>query len=68
LVRHASEQAPVPFFAIGGINQGNLAEVVGAGAERVAVVRALTEATDPEGAARVLRAGLMARRVRVGAA
>src|SRR5437763_11204697 len=56
LVRHASGHAPVPFFAIGGINAVNLSAVRAAGAERVAVVRALTEADDPERAARTLRA------------
>jgi len=37
----------VPFFAIGGIDTNNLAEVQAAGATRVAVVRALTEASSP---------------------
>ena len=68
LVRHAGAHSRVPFFAIGGINAGNLAAVRAAGAERVAVVRALTEADDPEATARALRAGLPPRRVRVGAA
>jgi thiamine-phosphate pyrophosphorylase len=58
LVRHAAEHARVPFFAIGGIDSGNLAAVIRAGARRVAVVRAIAEAADPEGAARALRAGL----------
>jgi thiamine-phosphate pyrophosphorylase len=56
----------VPFFAIGGIDQNCVADVCRAGAARVAVVRALTRAEDPEGAARRLRAGL--EEVRVGAA
>ena len=34
----------VPFFAIGGIDAGNVGEVVAAGAERVAVVRAIRDA------------------------
>jgi thiamine-phosphate pyrophosphorylase len=58
LVRYAVGHAAVPFFAIGGIDPGNLAGVRGAGARRVAVVRALTEAADPERAARELRAQL----------
>jgi thiamine-phosphate pyrophosphorylase len=66
LVRYASEHAMVPFFAIGGIDQNCVADVCRAGAARVAVVRALTRAEDPEGAARRLRAGL--EEVRVGAA
>jgi thiamine-phosphate pyrophosphorylase len=58
LVRHAAEHATVPFFAIGGISALNVAAVVGAGAVRIAVVRALTEAEDPERAARTLRRAL----------
>jgi thiamine-phosphate pyrophosphorylase len=68
LVRYASEHACVPYFAIGGINADNLPAVRAAGAQRVAVVRALTEADDPESAARTLRAGITARKVPLGAA
>ncbi len=46
-VRHAAAHAAVPWFAIGGINTDNLAEVLQAGAERVAVVRAIMEAENP---------------------
>ncbi len=60
LVRYAAGHATVPFFAIGGIDPGNLAGVRAAGAGRVAVVRALTEAADPERAARELRTQLEA--------
>lgn len=56
LVAHATAHAPVPYFAIGGITRANLAAVTGAGATRVAVVRAITEAEDPEIAAHDLRA------------
>jgi thiamine-phosphate pyrophosphorylase len=55
LIRHAAAQAPHPFFAIGGIDTGNAAEVVGAGAERLCVVRALRDAADPEAEAAALR-------------
>jgi len=55
LVRYAAAHATVPFFAIGGIDPGNAGAVYAAGAERVAVVRALTEADEPELAARALR-------------
>lgn len=58
LVRHAAEHAGKPFFAIGGIDPGNVAAVAAAGAERVAVVRAIRDAPDPAAAARALRAGL----------
>ena len=57
-VRHAATQARVPWFAIGGIDGSNVADVVAAGAERIAVVRAITEAADPERAAASLRAAL----------
>ena len=40
-----------PWFAIGGIDAGNLDQVLEAGARRVVVVRALTEAADPHAAA-----------------
>lgn len=58
LVRYAAEQAKVPWFAIGGIDASNVAEVVAAGAQRIAVVRAIGEADDPERAARALRSVL----------
>lgn len=58
LVRYAASRARVPFFAIGGIGTANIDAVRGAGARRVAVVRALTEATEPERVARELRAAL----------
>lgn len=40
-----------PWFAIGGIDLANLDQVLDAGARRVVVVRALTEAADPGAAA-----------------
>jgi thiamine-phosphate pyrophosphorylase len=61
LVRHAARVAPVgdvaakPWFAIGGLDADNLDQVIEAGARRVVVVRAITEAPDPEAAARVLK-------------
>jgi len=58
LVRFAAFHAPVPFFAIGGIDADNVEEVVAAGARRIAVVRAITEAADPGAAAAGLRAAL----------
>ncbi len=57
-VRYAAERARRPWFAIGGIDETNVGEVVAAGAERIAVVRAITEAADPERAAAALRAAL----------
>ena len=58
LVRYAAEHARAPWFAIGGIDASNMADVVAAGASRVAVVRAIGDATDPERAAAELRAAL----------
>jgi thiamine-phosphate pyrophosphorylase len=58
-VRHAAAHDPgVPWFAIGGIDEHTVGEVVAAGARRIVVVRAITEAPDPERAARALRAAL----------
>lgn len=57
-VRHAAGHARVPWFAIGGIDEGNVADVVAAGARRIAVVRAIGDAGDPERAARALRRAL----------
>ncbi|MQY15271.1 Thiamine-phosphate synthase [Streptomyces sp. RB5] len=55
LVRHtAALGTSRPWFAIGGISASNLDEVLEAGARRVVVVRALTEAEDPKSAARDL--------------
>lgn len=58
LVSFAADRADRPVFAIGGIESGNLAAVVEAGARRVAVVRAITESDDPAGAALRLSAAL----------
>jgi thiamine-phosphate pyrophosphorylase len=56
LVDHAARHAEVPFFAIGGIDTGNAAEVLAAGATRLAVVRAIRDASSPGDVAAVLRA------------
>jgi len=58
LVRYAAAHARVPFFAIGGLDATTLPDAVRAGATRAAVVRAISEAADPEAAARALRAAL----------
>ena len=60
LTRFAAElDTDRPWFAIGGIDESNLDEVLEAGARRVVVVRALTEAVDPHAAAARLRARLL---------
>ncbi|NBM14913.1 thiamine phosphate synthase [Streptomyces sp. GC420] len=52
LVRYTAAAAPDrPWFAIGGIDAGSLDRVLDAGARRVVVVRAITEADDPGAAA-----------------
>ncbi|MEU8676710.1 thiamine phosphate synthase [Streptomyces sp. NPDC048560] len=62
LVRYAASlDQPRPWFAIGGIDAGNLDEVLDAGARRVVVVRAITEADDPAAAAARLAARVRAR-------
>ncbi|GGU19751.1 thiamine phosphate synthase [Streptomyces lavendofoliae] len=55
LVRYAASlEQRRPWFAIGGIDAGNLDEVLDAGARRIVVVRAITEADDPAEAAATL--------------
>jgi thiamine-phosphate pyrophosphorylase len=46
-VAAAAADCPIPWFAIGGIDAGNLAAVRQAGASRVALIRAITDARDP---------------------
>ncbi|WP_427117494.1 thiamine phosphate synthase [Pseudarthrobacter scleromae] len=52
----------VPWFAIGGIDHDNVEQVVEAGASRIVVVRAITEADDPAAAAASLLDALDAAR------
>jgi thiamine-phosphate pyrophosphorylase len=59
-VEWAASHVDRPWFAIGGIDASNLAAVTAAGATRIVVVRAITEADDPAAAARALRGGLEA--------
>lgn len=61
LIAYAAQQAPHPFFAIGGIDPSNAAEVVEAGAERLCAVRAIRDSADPAGAATALRQAFAAR-------
>lgn len=50
-----------PWFAIGGIDLPRLPEVLAAGASRIVVVRAITDADDPRAAAAELKAALTRR-------
>lgn len=59
LLRHAA-RVERPWFAIGGIDAERLDEVLATGATRIVVVRAITEAPDPEAAARALKERLCA--------
>ena len=53
-IRRARELTTLPLVAIGGIKESNVADVVEAGADCVAVISAVTMADDPEAAARRL--------------
>ena len=68
LVSYAAARATVPFFAIGDINLDNADTVAAAGAERIVVVRALTQADDPRNVAERLRAAVTRARQHVGSA
>jgi thiamine-phosphate pyrophosphorylase len=57
-LRAMSGAVSIPVVAIGGINVGNAAVIMGAGAAGVAVVSAIVSADDVEAAARSLRAVL----------
>jgi thiamine-phosphate pyrophosphorylase len=59
LVRYAAKGGEQrPWFAIGGINEETLPEVIDAGASRIVVVRAVTQEADPHDAVIRLRASL----------
>lgn len=60
LVTYAAKHSNLPFFAIGGIDAGNVVEVLEAGARRVCVVRAIRDAEDPAAAAAAIRRGFAA--------
>jgi thiamine-phosphate pyrophosphorylase len=46
-VRYAAQHATVPWFAIGGVNQNNIVDVLRSGGKSVAVVRAIMLAEQP---------------------
>jgi thiamine-phosphate pyrophosphorylase len=54
-VRYARDRATLPWFAIGGVDETRLIELIAAGAERVVVVRAIRDADDPCAAAADLK-------------
>jgi thiamine-phosphate pyrophosphorylase len=59
LVTYASRNSRHPFFAVGGVEPHNTGAIAAAGASRIAVVRAITEASDPERSAMVLRSEIL---------
>ena len=62
LVRSTADAAPPrPWFAIGGIDEERLPELLDAGATRIVVVRAITHASDPQAAAQRLAAAVAGR-------
>jgi thiamine-phosphate pyrophosphorylase len=69
-VRAIDAAVDVPFVGIGGIDAGNAADVVAAGADGVAVISAVTAADDPAAATRELGEAVAAgrRRRETGAA
>ncbi len=60
LVEYAAGHAALPFFAIGGIDTGNLDAVLDAGACRVCVLRVIAGAPNPQAAAGELRRAIEA--------
>jgi thiamine-phosphate pyrophosphorylase len=58
-VRQVEAEIALPWFAIGGINALNLAEVKSAGARRIAVSGTILTATDPYQTTSELLAGLL---------
>ncbi|MBK8575103.1 MAG: thiamine phosphate synthase [Elusimicrobia bacterium] len=55
LVKEYRQLVRTPFVAIGGIDATNVAQAIAAGADRVAVVRAIAGAPDVEKAARTMK-------------
>ena len=47
-ISYAAAKCPIPWFAIGGIDNSNIHEVIAAGGQRVAVVRAIMQAEQPK--------------------
>jgi thiamine-phosphate pyrophosphorylase len=58
LLRLAAREVTKPWFAIGGIDLETVGDVVAAGASRIVVVRAITDADEPAATTKELRAAL----------
>jgi thiamine-phosphate pyrophosphorylase len=55
LLRRVKKAAGIPIIAIGGINRGNIGEVMQSGVEGAAVIRAVADSRDVKRAARELK-------------
>lgn len=60
LVQHAARTLQLPWFVTGGMSDDTLEPVLAAGARRIVVVRAITEAPDPPAIAARLKQRLLA--------
>lgn len=58
-VNWASKNITIPFFAIGGIDEHNVKEVINAGTNRIAVVRAIINTECPKDVATTLKKSLL---------
>jgi thiamine-phosphate pyrophosphorylase len=58
LAAYAVAHSHLPVFAIGGIDASNVAQVLASGVTRIAVLRVIAEASDPERVAAELQAEL----------
>lgn len=56
LVQYAAANANPPFFAIGGVDESTIGQVIESGARRVSVLRWITQAEDPAAAVQALLA------------
>ena len=57
-LRYAARTTTRPWFVTGGVTPATVGEMLDAGARRFVVVRLLTESSNPEAAARALRAAI----------
>lgn len=61
-VNYAAQNINIPWFAIGGLDEHNLEAAIAAGAKRVAVVRALMKAEQPDLIAKQMRSLLQTKK------
>lgn len=65
LIKKVKREIKIPVFAIGGIKKDNIKEVIGAGADGVAVISAIISAQEPDKEARELNTIMKSKRQRV---